>query len=138
MLVPRRVSLGVTALAAVLAHAAAAWAAGERPTESDIARCASLARASIEGPAYDERAPTSPFPRQISGVGPYTGPITPIEAQIPGARAALPRTQSPATSGVFGAGGYSQAAESEPGPIDSRLQETFDACMRATLEVGTR
>jgi hypothetical protein len=118
----------------MLAVTIPAWAADVRPTEADIAHCALVARAAIESPAYDERAPSSPFPRRISGIGPYTGAITPIEAQrLPGGTPP-PDVRSPATTGVFGAGGFSQEAESEPGSIDPRLRETFDACMRATLE----
>jgi hypothetical protein len=127
---PGRVLLGLVALAAVL-PGAAAWAAGERPTTADIARCAEVARAAVEEPAYEERAPGSPLPQRISAIGPYTGPITPSEAQAARAGAAPTGMRSPATSGDFAAGGASQAAASEPGPVDARRRETFDACMRA-------
>jgi hypothetical protein len=102
---------------------------GRRPTEADLAACAEFARSEAGLPAYTERAPLSPFPRRTSAVGPWTGPVASFGAPR---RDAPSRTiDSPTTSGVFGAGGQSQEAESEPGRLDPLYTQAFDACLRA-------
>jgi hypothetical protein len=124
---------GIAVFLAVLAAVAAplgARAQSTRPSEADLAACNAYARAQIALPAYTERAPTSPFPFRVSGVGPYTGPITGAPAPRPIETAPAP-AEPPALTGVFGAGGASQEAQSEPGPQDPLYKEAFDACMRA-------
>jgi hypothetical protein len=102
----------------------------DRPTPADVMACSDIARAEV-GTAYTERAPVSPFPSRTSGVGPWTGPVTGTRAPRAEQPDPLALVDTPATSGVFGAGGESQEAMSEPGPVDPRFQEVFDACMRA-------
>jgi hypothetical protein len=115
---------------AVVAAASAARAQGARPTEADIAACNAYARTQLALPAYTESAPTSPFPFSVSGVGPYTGPVTATPAPRPIGIAPAP-PEPAALTGVFGAGGSSQEAQSEPGPLHPRFKDAFDACMRA-------
>ncbi len=110
--------------------ASVAWAAGERPTEADLADCARYASAQTGRPSYVERAPTSPFPNVAAAVGVWTGPITGPRAEAP-SPAAPESIDSPSASGLFGLGGQSQESITEPGWHDPRFKEAFDACMHA-------
>lgn len=116
----------------ILPEAGHALAAGERPTEADLAACAEFAREQPAAQMYTERAPTSPFPSRASKVSPWTGPVAGTRPPLPVARPpAVGEGPLPGATGVFGAGGGSQEAMSEPGAMDVRFKEAFDACMRA-------
>ena len=79
-----------------------------------------------------ERAPVSPFPGRISGVAPWTGPVTAFRGTRKAERAVPDVSVTPPSStGEFGAGGTSQEATTEPGSLDPRYRDAFDACMRA-------
>lgn len=128
---PRHAPIAIALLAAALAPGSAV-AVGERPTRADLAACNEFARGQLGVPAYTETAPLSPFPSRVSGVGPWTGPITATRPPNPAERSVVPGpVDSPAISGRFGAGGSSQEATSEPGQVDPRFKEAFEACMRA-------
>lgn len=129
----QRLRDGLAMLNLVGALATDAWAQGDRPTEADISACVRVARELIESPSYVEGAPISPFPVEFSGVAPYSGPIVGVEGQVSAAQSSIAAADSPATSGLFGAGGFSQESEIEFGAVDPRLKETFEACMRARI-----
>src|SRR6266403_715905 len=120
----------ILALVAGLAAAGAARAAAERPTSVDIAACREFARAQPAIPAYTETVPANPFPARLSHVGPWTGPVTATPAPLPPPLAPRP-VEPPEPSGGGGASAASEAAASEPAPVDPPFQDAFDACMRA-------
>ncbi len=120
--------LALVAGLAALGDARAATA--ERPTAVDIAACREFARAQPAIPAYTETVPANPFPARLSHVGPWTGPVTATPAPLPPPLAPRP-VEPPEPSGGGGASAASEAAASEPAPVDPPFQDAFDACMRA-------
>ena len=126
---PRHAPIVIALLAAALGPGSAV-AVGERPTQADLAACNEFARGQVGVPAYTETAPLSPFPSIVSGVGPWTGPITGTRPPNPTERSLVPGPVD-LPSGRFGAGGSSQEAADEPGQVDPLFKEAFEACMRA-------
>ena len=128
---PRHAAIAIALLAAALGPGYAV-AVGERPTRADLVACGEFARGQVGVPAYIETAPLSPFPSRVSGVSPWTGPITGTRSPNPARQSLGPGpVDSPEISGRFGAGGGSQEAMSEPGHVDPRFKEAFEACMRS-------
>jgi hypothetical protein len=106
-------------------------AAGQRPQESDLAVCEEFARGEALLPAYVERAPLDPFPNRLSRAAPWSGPVIGLRPPDPAPARRKPSVPTPPPTGAFGSGGTSQEAASEPGLLDPRYREIFDACMRA-------
>ena len=125
------IAIAIALLAAALGPGYAV-AVGERPTRADLVACGEFARGQVGVPAYIETAPLSPFPSRVSGVSPWTGPITGTRPPNPARRSLGPvPVDSPEISGRFGAGGGSQEAMSEPEHVDPRFKEAFEACMHS-------
>jgi hypothetical protein len=130
VLVSRRVC-GTLAVLAALVLLDPRWAAGQRAQESDLALCHEFARGEALLPAYVERAPLNPASNRLSRVAPWSGPITGLRAPDPLSAPPKPSSGSTPPTGAFGSGGTSQDAASDPGLLDPRYRELFDACMRA-------
>ena len=123
--IARGVGLAVSVLLVTL-QAQVARAADPRPSEADLKTCHDRARDQTSAPSYVERTPASPFPSRISGVGPWTGPVTGVPPPPP-PRRREPRTVSPPAPDAPATGD----AESDPGPVDPKYREAFNACLRA-------
>ena len=130
----RRFGSAVIAIAMVIAplHVHVAAAGEARPSQADLQTCHELAREQGGVPSYVERTPASPFPSRISGVGPWTGPVTGVPPpRLTPRRDPRPPIPVDPPGVAFGAGGNSQEGSSDTGPVDPRYREAFDACMRA-------
>ena len=120
--------IGLAAAVALVTLEAHAAGAGEaRPSEADLRLCHEKARDQVSLPSYVERAPASPFPSRISGVGPWTGPVT----GVPPPPVTRRREGRPPVAAPPPADAAQEAGESDPGPVDPRYREVFNACMRA-------
>jgi hypothetical protein len=119
------------ALLAVLPLLDPRSAGGQRPQESDLAVCHEFARGEAQLPAYVERAPLNPFPNRLGRVAPWSGPVTGLRPPDPVPGPTKPPIPRSAPTGAFGSGGTSQEAATEPGLLDPRYREVFDACLRA-------
>jgi hypothetical protein len=107
-------------------------AAGQHPLESDVAACHEFARGEALLPAYVERAPLNPRPSGYSRVAPWSGPVVGLRPPDPVPAPAKTTSVPPLPpTGEFGSRGTSQETASEPGFVDPRYRELFDACLRS-------